>query len=140
MPELRTYNLFISHAWTYADDYNRLVNLLNNAPYFRWKNFSCPRHDPAVDPRTEVGKSKLIQELRNQIRPVHCVIILSGMYVSYSYWIQKEIEIAREYNKPIIGIKPWGADRVPTLVRETAKEVVGWNTESIISAIKKWSE
>lgn len=34
MPYLKTYNLFISHAWAYGESYHRLVNLLNQAPYF----------------------------------------------------------------------------------------------------------
>ena len=35
MPPLKTYDLFISHAWKYDDDYYRLVKLLENAIYFR---------------------------------------------------------------------------------------------------------
>jgi len=139
MPYLKTYDLFISHAWKYGGEYDRLVDLLNKAPYFRWRNYSCPKHDPAIDPDSEAGKIKLIQELRNQIRPVNCVIILSGMYVAYSYWIQKEINIAVEYNKPIIGVRPWGAQRVPTAVQQVANEIVGWNTDSIVNAIRRHS-
>jgi hypothetical protein len=30
------------------------------------------------------------------------------MYASYSYWIGKEIELAHEYSKPIVGLRPWG--------------------------------
>ena len=33
-----TYNLFISHSWTYSDAYEKLVNLLNADPYFTYKN------------------------------------------------------------------------------------------------------
>ncbi len=139
MPPLRTYRLFISHSWKYSDEYVRFVNLLNNAKYFRWTNYSCPEHDPAIDPTTQVGKRKLTEALRNQIRPVHCVIILSGMYINYSYWIQKEIDIALEYEKPIIGVKPWGRQKIPTIIQEIADEIVGWNTDSIIDAIRGWS-
>ena len=28
MPPLKNYRVFISHAWSYSDDYNRMVNLL----------------------------------------------------------------------------------------------------------------
>ena len=42
MPYLKTYNLFISHAWAYGESYNRLINLLNQAPYFSYKNYSAP--------------------------------------------------------------------------------------------------
>jgi hypothetical protein len=78
-----------------------MFDLLRNAPYFQWRNYSCPEHDPAIDPNTQVGRNKLIAALNNQIRPVNCVIVLSGLYVAYSYWIRKEIDIAVIYNKPI---------------------------------------
>ena len=34
MPSLKTYDLFISHAWRYNADYNRIVEMLNAAPDF----------------------------------------------------------------------------------------------------------
>lgn len=51
----------------------------------------------------------------------------------------KEIDIASEYNKPIVGIKPWGQQKVPTAVQNVAKTMVGWNTDSIIKAIREYS-
>ena len=139
MPQLKTYDLFISHAWKYGDEYDRLVDMLNEAPNFKWINHSCPEHDPAVDPDSEAEEEKLIQELTNQIKPVNCVIILSGMYVAYSHWIQREIDIAVEYNKPIVGVKPWGAQRIPEAVQNVAKVIVGWQTDSIVDAIRRHS-
>ena len=139
MPRLRIYHLFISHSWKYSDEYYRLVNLLNNAPYFLWKNYSSPEHDPAVNPDSIVGRRVLTRELENQIRPVHCVIVLSGLYVAYSYWIQKEIDIALSFGKPIIGVRPWGGERVPRIIQEVAREIVGWRTDSIINAIRRHS-
>lgn len=139
MPELKTYDLFISHAWKYNDDYYRLVEMLNSAKNFKWRNYSVPEHDPVLDPDDPDDKETLTEELKQQIRPVNCVLILSGMYVAYSDWIQTEIDIALSYNKPIIGVKPWGQERVPKAVSDVAKEIVGWNTSSIISAIRKHS-
>jgi hypothetical protein len=45
-PSLRTNDVFISHAWTYDRDYYRRAVLLNAAPFFQWRNFSVPQHDP----------------------------------------------------------------------------------------------
>ncbi len=137
MPNLRTYSIFISHAWRYSDDYNRLVKLLNEAPLFRWRNYSDPKHDPVIDPDTDVGRRKIKEKLDDQIRPVHCVIVISGMYVAHSYWIQTEIDIANRYQKPIIGVRPWGQERIPQAVQDVADEMVGWNTDSIVSAVRK---
>jgi hypothetical protein len=136
---MSAYNLFISHAWRYHDDYDRLVKLLDVAPYFNWRNYSVPRHDPAIDPNTSLGDRLLRKELDNQIRPVNCVLIISGMYAAYSYWIQTEIDIARGYFKPIIGLVPFGQERVPMEIQQAAREMVGWRTDSVIDAIRKWS-
>jgi hypothetical protein len=61
------------------------------------------------------------------------------MYANYREWIQKEMEIANYYSKPIVGIIPWGQTNVPQIVRNVAKEMVGWNTNSIIDAIRRYS-
>jgi hypothetical protein len=139
MPNLKTYDLFISHAWFYSKGYNRVVKLLDEADNFSWRNYSVPEHDPVIDPNTEVGKRKLTSELDQQVRPVNCFLVIAGMYASYKYWIQKEVEIARSYGKPIIGLIPWGQQRTPLYIQEVAAEMVGWNTSSIVSAIRKHS-
>ena len=133
MPELKTYRIFISHAWKYDTEYYKLEKMLKDAPNFRWQNYSVPQHDP-LDTTT---KKELGQALHRQISPTHIVVILSGMYVAHREWIQKEIDIASEMGKPIIGIKPRGQERIPQAVQDVAKEMVGWYTSSIVSAIRK---
>ena len=134
MPELKTYRVFISHAWTYNADYYRLEEMLNDAPNFYWQNYSVPEHDPKHGTKRE-----LTQALYNQIRPTHIVIILAGMYVPYSDWIQTEIDIALEMDKPILGIAPWGSQKIPQAVQDAAAEIVGWNTRSIVKAIREYA-
>lgn len=107
---MKTYNIFISHAWDYNSDYYRLVEKLKNEPYFYFKNYSVPEHD-ALKTKTD---KELEEALYRQIAPVSAVLIIAGMYYNHRKWIQKEIEIAQFYNKPIIVIKPWGAERLPS--------------------------
>lgn len=139
MPALHDYHLFISHAWNYGGDYNRIVELLDRAPNFSWKNYSRPRENPVIDPRKTYTDTELYEKLKSQIKPAGCVLVLSGMYVAYSKWIQKELDYAVASGKPIVGIKPWGNERIPSAVSNVADIVVGWNTSSIIDAIRKYS-
>lgn len=139
MPELKTYGLFVSHAWRYHDDYDRLVELLKKAPNLSWRNYSVPRHDPAIDPNSEVDFEKLKSALREQIKPVSCVLILAGMYAAHSRWIDVEIGLADEYSKPMVGVRPWGQERVPQAVQDHVKELVGWSTDSIVEAVRNWA-
>lgn len=135
MPELFNYKLFISHAWGYHDDYTRLIGLLDNANNFRYSNYSVPRDDKFG----KMNRSQLEEELRQQIRPVNCFVALGGVYMSYSDWIQFELDFAVSLGKPIIGIRPWGNTNISTAVSSVAKEIVGWNTDSIVAAIRKYS-
>ena len=58
-----------------------------------------------------------------------CILILAGVYASYSKWIKKEIAIAESYGKIIIAIEPWDSDRT--------SKVVKWQGKSIADAIKE---
>lgn len=139
MPLLKTYDLFISHAWKYNEEYYRLVELLKGANNFKWRNYSVPEHDPVLDPDDENDAKILLSKLEQQIKPVNCVLVISGMYVNYRKWIQSEIEIAIKYKKPIIGIKPRGQQRIPLDVQAVATTMVGWSTDSIVKAIREHS-
>jgi hypothetical protein len=135
MPDLKTYDLFISHAWDYNSEYYNLERMLKDAPYFYFRNYSVPQHD-SLQVNTDYA---LDDGLWKQIRPVNTVLILSGMYYNHRKWIQREIEIAQALNKPIIGVIPWGQERIPSEVSGVAKTMVHWNTSSIIDAIRNYS-
>lgn len=137
MPQLKTYDLFLSHVWRSADnsEYYRLANLLYEAPYFYWRNYSVPEHDPLGT----MTDGELREALYRQIAPVNCFLVVAGIYVNHRKWIQEEIEIAEHYSKPIVGVVPWGQERVPMQVQDVAHKMVGWQTSSIVAGIRRWS-
>lgn len=126
-------SIFIPHSWSYEDEYNRLIQLLEEDETFAFNDYSVPRDEPL----DADSKKQLREALMNQIRPVSVVLIPAGMYAAYSESIQMEIEIAKELNKPIIAIYPWGSQMMPQVVSEAADEIVGWNKNSIIEAIDR---
>ncbi len=132
---MRTYNLFISHRWDYPDDYDRLVNLLDSAPGFSWKNFSVPEHK-ALEARSARG---LRRALRTQMRLSHAVLTIAGVYASYSEWMLEELDLAKGFDKPIIAIAPWGSQNTSVACREAAVDMVNWSTVSIVSAIESYA-
>lgn len=138
MPALFNYHIFISHAWKYGGEYERLVNLLNGAPYFSYLNYSAPRHKPlqnldSTDVRT---KAEIRAAIDRKIAPCSCILVISGMYAAYREWMQYEIDAAKRMGKPIIAISPWGGSVMPVAVSSAATKIVGWNTSSIVSAIR----
>lgn len=130
------YRIFISHAWKYDAHYTGLVNLLKADPWFEFRNYSVPQHDPLINPGTEVGKRKLLSLLDEQIRQVNVFLVIAAMYAAHRPWIQDEINIAKQYGKTIIGVKPLGQERIPHVVDGVANYIVGWRTNSIVEAIK----
>lgn len=127
--------LFISHSWTYSERYNSMVSLLNNRPYFEWQNYSVPESKAFVG----LNAHGLAEQLRNQIRPVQCVVIIGGMWTNHSDWIQFEMDFAKSINKPILGVRPRSAKVMPQAVIAVSDLVVNWNTESIVDGIRQIS-
>lgn len=131
----KTYNLFFSHSWNYSNDYEDLKKLLDKNIYFNYKDYSVPKGDPI---HTNGTDKELYAAIKNKISGTSAVLILAGVYSSYSKWIDKEIKIAKtEFNfeKPIIAIEPYGADRTSSIVKNNADLIVKWSSKSIISAI-----
>ena len=133
----KTFNLFISHSWSYSDAYEKFCNLLNNASNFSYKNYSVPKDDPIHNAPTSQA---LYNAIRTQMAYCHVVIIMAGKYATYSDWINKEIKCAtQDLRKPILGVKPWANTQVSSVVNDNADLLVGWNTSTIVDGIRQIS-
>lgn len=137
MPYLYDYRLFISHAWKYGDNYKRLTQLLDDANYFSYINYSAPKEKPLFPAGTPKTNSQIRDLISNKIRPSQITIVISGMYATYSDWMQYEIDESIRMGKPILGIYPWGQINTPSYVTNNADEMAHWNTDSIVSAIRR---
>ena len=136
---MRTHQLFVSHSWSYSGQYERLIALLRSRSYFHFRDYSVPRHDPIHGTGTDV---QLREAIRRQMAPCGVVLILAGVYATYSKWIDKEIRLAArgfDRPKPIVAIRPWGSLRTSVPVTQAADRIVGWNTESVVGAIRELS-
>jgi hypothetical protein len=132
MPELKSRMLFISHAWAYDDAYMTLVKWFDEEPNFSWKDCSVPSTDALLD-KTTAG---LCRGITRQMNPAQGVIIIAGMYAAHSGWIDYEIGEALRMEKTIIGVKPWGQERMPVKVQDAADIIVNWQRSSVIDAIR----
>lgn len=132
MPYLHTYRIFISHAWRYSDGYARALKFLSDANNFSFINYSVPESKAFQG----MSSTQLGEQMKAQIRPVQCVIVLAGMYVNHSNWIQYELNYAASLGKPILGIVPWRAERTPSAVSNAATRMVRWNSADIVSGIR----
>ncbi len=133
---MRTIHIFISHSWMYDNHRERLVKLLDEREYFKWSDYSVPPDDPIHTNGTDKNLQNAIKE---QVSQSSIVIVLAGVYASYSKWMDEEICIAKNgfsTAKPILAVEPWGSERTSTLVKDNADKIVKWNTEKIVQAIR----
>src|SRR5690554_3477080 len=114
----RIRNLFISHSWAYGDAYEKFCKLLNAAPRFEYRNYSVPKNDPI---HNAPNQQALYDAIKRQIVFCDVVIVMAGVYATYSKWIDKEIQITkRDFNKPLLAVKPWGSTQVSSIVQRNA--------------------
>jgi hypothetical protein len=113
-----------------------MIDLLDEANYFKYSNYSVPEED-SIDADSD---EELEEELREgQIKPASVVIVLAGLYSSSSDWIGREIRIAEDEDKSILGVEPWGSDSTSDYVDRHADQMVGWNADSVVEAVRNMS-
>ena len=131
-------HVFISHSWAYSGHYDTLEDWIFNK---RWSvgqaslvflDYSVPKNNPIHNAPSDRA---LREAIFNQIARCHVIVIPMGMYATYSKWIQKEIDGANHYTKPILGVNPWGQERHSSVGANAAQESVGWNSKSVVGAI-----
>ena len=129
---------FISHSWAYSGHYSKLHEWVFDG---NWRfgqaslvflDYSVPKDDPIHN----APSAKALREaIYRKIARSHVVVIPMGMYVNYSKWIRKELDGARENNKPILGVNPRGQLRTSSVVGNAADRTVGWSSKSVVGAI-----
>ena len=131
-------HVFISHSWAYSSHYSMLNDWIFGG---NWRlgqaslvflDYSVPKNEPIHNAPSDRA---LRDAIYRKIARSHVVVIPTGMYVNYSKWIRKEIDGAREKNKPILGVNPWGQLRTSSVVGNVAERTVGWNKNSVVGAI-----
>jgi hypothetical protein len=114
----RTWKLFISYPIA-GDDYNTFMNRLSSATEaFKWDDITDTSDNFA-----------------NSIDECDVLIVLSGLWEKNKDIISKHIQYAQTFNKPIVIIRPYGAEEIPEDLQDIATKVVGWNTACIVDAI-----
>jgi hypothetical protein len=134
MPKLKDYTIFISHSWDNNKHHTDLKTLLNNAGYLNVEFIEATKDTPINSENAKYIK----QTLKQKINSSSIVLGLAGMYASHSEWMEWELDTAHGII-PIVGVIPRGQQRVSTVISSRSKEDVRWNTDSIVSAIRKYA-
>jgi hypothetical protein len=135
----RVYDLFITHAWRYHDDWTRLVDLLDQFLDQSWRNFSVPWYDPSLDSNTEIGKNLIYRGLEQQIIPSCGVILLSSVHENKSArkWVEIEVAMARRHEKRIVGLPAFGKTSMSPEAAIFVDAVSPWDPAQLIGTLAR---
>jgi hypothetical protein len=123
--------VFVTHAWEASDDYLRIFEYLESSRNFFYKNLSAPEQAPAG------GKEADREELRRQMAQAECVIALPSLYRQQSELMQFEMTFAKASDKPVILMRPFGANQVlPKAITDLSDQIVDWDGRALVDAIK----
>ncbi len=99
-------------------------------------DYSVPIHD-SFD---LVNEKQIATALKEQVRQCNFFIVFARMATVNSEWVQKEVEYALEFQKHILGVKPWNYQgNIPLFIQNACNsngQIVGFNAPSIIKKIE----
>ncbi|TFE27170.1 TIR domain-containing protein [Cohnella luojiensis] len=129
------YNLYISHSWNHNDAHKDLDSLIKGRNDFDYRTYSLSPHHPVNQIK---GERKLYETIKNKMKFCDAVIILCGVYPTYSRWINKELIACKdELNKPLIAVQRFDSSHTSFIVKDRADVIVDWNADNLINAIKR---
>jgi len=127
--------LFASHSWAHGHHRDGLHSLLSPT----WLK-GVDYHDLSASEEHPLhygnDHDRLVSMLAHRIQRCDAVLILAGMYSSYSYWIEVEAKLARHFDKPILAIAPRGQRKLSSVATMASPyEPIRWRGESVRDAI-----
>ena len=134
----RQIHVFISHSWSYSGHYDTLSDWIFGQNWsfgqasLDFRDFSVPKNHPIHNTSND---TQLKNAIYNKISCSHVIVIPTGMYATYSRWIEKELDGAVHYSKPILAVNPWGQVRNSSVVQQKATKSVGWNKKPVVNEI-----
>lgn len=132
----KTYSLFISHSWDHDDTLQSLKNLLNGREYFNAEYTQIEKDCPINSENAAVVKANITKKLKES----DVLLAIAGVFASHSDWMQWEMDKAKGLGLNVIGVIPWGQQRVSTEVSNRSVVDVRWNADSIVDAIRMYSK
>jgi hypothetical protein len=133
MSEKNPIRVFITHSFSSHPDYHRVIEYLESAASFFYKNCSVPDHPPATG-----GKEALKEEYRVQLKHAEVVVVLTSLYLENEYWVTYQMDAAQAANIPLIALGLFGKEaKLPAEIVKRANDTVDWNERQIVDAIRQ---
>jgi hypothetical protein len=117
----KIYNLIITNGFDKNKEYGQFTEKLFSKTDFLWKESMSGDYSTAGE---------------EFYQKVDRIIMLSGLYNDNKELFEDLLKASKEYDIPIVLVRPFGVEEVPEILEETAATIVGWNANCIIDSIK----
>lgn len=136
---VETRDIFIAHGWENSSHIHKLIELLDRANEFD-KEFAYINHGNFD---RSVLRDEMLNELnlalKEQMTQADVVLVMTDIYHDHKDWIDKEINLAKELDIPVILIRSYENRETPPQLEEKADEVAVFDPEEILKEIKNYS-
>lgn len=136
---VQTRDIFIAHGWKYNEHIHKLTELLDRADEFD-EEFAYVDHGNFD---RDALRDKLLNDLdlaiKEQMNEADVALVMTDLYEEHQEWIDKEIELAKELNIPVLLIRSYENRETPSELEEKADEIVVFDPEEIMKEIKNHS-
>ena len=114
--------VFISHSWKYSEHYDKLSEWISESwevgrLSLKFIDTSVPKDNPIHNAPNDTA---LRDAIFKKIEQSHVILIMTGMYVHYSKWIQKEIDGAKKRKESVRLL------RVPATITSDVPLITAW--------------
>ncbi len=117
----KIYNLIITNGFDKNKEYGQFTEKLFSKTDFLWKESMSGDYSTAGE---------------EFYQKVDRIIMLSGLYNDNKELFEDLLKASKEYDIPIVLVRPFGVEEVPEILEENAATIVGWNANCIIDSIK----
>jgi hypothetical protein len=133
MSQRNPIRVFVTHCFEEGDDYLRVLEYLESARNFYYKNCSLPEGKPTL-----ASPEALREELRKQMAPCEVIVALAGLYQSQPDLLIFELNCAKANDKPVLLLPLFGGD--PPKIKALdglVDETVAWDERALVDAVKR---
>lgn len=134
-----TFDIFIAHCWSYDDEWNSFVSLLDEILGTSWRNWSLPWHDPSINRVSEKGRAHVIKLLRGQISQSKVIFVLGDLLDESNRqkdWLLLQIDIAEEMGKRLIGVHRRDGQDFPTDLAPRMEKLIQFEKTAVVQVLK----
>lgn len=117
----KIYNLIITNGFDKNNEYAQFSEKLFSKTDFRWKESISGDYSRAGE-----GFYKKVDR----------IIMLAGLYNDNKELFENLLKASKDYDIPIVLVRPYGLEEVPEILEENSSTIVGWNANCIVDSIK----